>query len=189
MTHAYLLKTEFASAICNFDIKINWPALPRVLGQIGSRACMLKNTFLYYKTIFFLTLNGVLWKFRFISIFQGQNICFKYHPCSVKMSQTKRDPQCPGLLHFFVTISIPWHFEKLIGRPIPWDQATILSHSSCKWSSSLCRIKWRRVMSSAYFITDELLLTTDKLSKTMQNKRGPMTLPWGTPDVTQHQLD
>ena len=30
---------------------------------------------------------------------------------------------------------------------------------------------------SIYFITDELLLTTDKFSKTMQNKRGPMTLP------------
>lgn len=54
-------------------------------------------------------------------------------------------------------------------------------NSPCKLSSDGERTKCKILTSSAYLMKHELEKTGFNSSTTMVNKRGPRTLPWGTP--------
>ena len=85
---------------------------------------------------------------------------------------------------FLVTKFIIAHLSGLTGSAVFVDHLMTLSHSDCRRSSRGPRTKWRIVTSSAYLIIVVLVHKGDRLSRTMQKRRGPITLPCGTPDVT-----
>ena len=65
--------------------------------------------------------------------------------------------------------------------------ATVLSHLSLGLSSLLLT-KFNMVISSAYFISDELMWTAYSAS-TIQAKKGPRTIPYGTSFLTSAQFE
>jgi len=86
---------------------------------------------------------------------------------------------------FLVTKFMIAHLSGLTGSAVFVDHLICtLFHSDCRRSSRGPRTKWRIVTSSAYLIIVVLVHKGDRLSRTMQKRRGPMTLPCGTPDVT-----